>query len=108
MLVVSTTPASTAAFKNSLQQIFVAAGGIIVAVLLPMLPLRSRWQPLLCLLVLASIAGAAGCSAINSRAIAPINPGAANPGTAAGDYIVAVTGTNGAATAATAVSVSVK
>lgn len=107
-LVVNTTPASTVAPNNSLHQISIAAGGIIAAVLLPILPLRWRWQPLLCLLVLATIAGAAGCSAVNSRALAPINPGAANPGTAAGDYIVAVTGTSGTVTAATAVSVSVK
>jgi hypothetical protein len=108
-LVVNTTAASAVTFHNPLQQIFAAAGSIAVAaLLLPVLPVRWRWQTLLSLLVLAIIAGAAGCGAINSRVIAPISPGATNPGTTAGDYIVAVTGTNGATTATTAVSVTVK
>jgi hypothetical protein len=108
-LVVNTTPASTTAFNNPLQQFFVAAGSVTMAAfLLPVLSVRWRWQTLLSLLGLAIIAGAAGCGAINSRGIAPINPGATNPGTTAGDYIVAVTGTNGATTATTAVSVTVK
>jgi hypothetical protein len=107
-LIVNTTPASTAASDNSLQKIFVGGGSIIVAALFPMLSLRKRWQTLLCLLALATIAGAAGCSAMDSRVIAPTSPGAPNPGTTAGDYIVAVTGTSGAVMATTAVSVSVK
>jgi len=107
-LIVNTTPAAAAAFGNSLQKILVGGGSIIVAALFPMLPFRKRSQMLLCLLALATIAGAVGCSAINSRAIVPTSPGAPNPGTTAGDYIVAVTGTSGAAMATTAVSVSVK
>ena len=108
-LVVNTTAASATAFHNPLQQIFVAAGSMTVAaLLLPMLPVRRRWQPLLSLLMIATFAGAAGCSAINSRVIAPTSPGAANPGTTAGNYIVAVTGTSGATTATTAVNVTVK
>jgi hypothetical protein len=108
-LVVNTTPASTTAFNNPLQQFFVAAASVtMAALLLPVLSVRWRWQTLLSLLVLAIIAGAAGCGAINSRVIAPISPGATNPGTTAGDYIVAVTGTSGATTATTAVSVTVK
>jgi hypothetical protein len=108
-LVVNTTPASTMAFNNPLQQFFVAAASVtMAALLLPVLAVRWRWQTLLSLLVLAIIAGAAGCGAINSRVIAPISPGPTNPGTTAGDYIVAVTGTNGATTATTAVSVTVK
>jgi hypothetical protein len=58
--------------------------------------------------VLAIIAGAAGCGATNSQVIASISSGATNPGTTAGDYIVAVTGANGVTTATTAVSVTVK
>jgi hypothetical protein len=108
-LVVNTTAASAATFHNPLQQIIAAAGSITVAaLLLPVLPVRWRWQTLLSLLVLATIAGAAGCGAINSRVIAPTSPGTPNPGTAAGNYIVAVTGTSGATTATTAVSVTVK
>jgi hypothetical protein len=108
-LVVNTTPASTAAFNNPLQQFFVAAASLtMAALLLPVLSARWRWQTTLSLLVLAIIVGAAGCGAIDSRVIAPISPGATNPGTTAGDYIVAVTGTNGATTATTAVSVTVK
>jgi hypothetical protein len=108
-LVVNTTPASTMAFNNPLQQLFVAAASVtMAALLLPVLSVRWRWQTLLSLLVLAIIAGAAGCGAINSRVIAPISPGATNSGTTAGDYIVAVTGTNGTTTATTAVSVTVK
>jgi hypothetical protein len=45
---------------------------------------------------------------MNNRAIAPTSPGTTNPGTAPGNYIIAVTGTSGATTATTAVSVSVK
>jgi len=108
ILVINTTPASTAAFNNSLQKIFVRGGSIIVAALFPVLSLRKRWQTLLCLLALATIAGAAGCSAMNSEASAPTSPGAPNAGTTVGDYIVAVTGTSGAAMATTAVSVTVK
>jgi hypothetical protein len=109
MLVVNTTAASAAGFHNPLQQIFVAAGSITVAaLLLPVLPVRWRWQTLLSLMVLATIAGAAGCGAINSRVITPISPGTTGPGTAPGNYIVAVTGTSGATTATTAVSVTVK
>ncbi|MGC1296053.1 MAG: hypothetical protein WA869_13545, partial [Alloacidobacterium sp.] len=108
-LVVNTTAASAAKFHNPLQQIFAAAGSITVAaLLLPVLPVRWRWQTLLSLLVLAAIAGAAGCGTINSRVIAPTSPGTPNLGTAAGNYLVAVTGTNGATTATTAVSVAVK
>ena len=108
-LVVNTTAASATAFHNPLQQIFVAAGSMTVAaLLLPVLPTRRRWQPLLSLLMIATFAGAAGCSAINSRVISPTSPGAANPGTTAGNYIVAVTGTSGATTATTAVNVTVK
>lgn len=108
-LVVNTTPASTAAFDNPLQQVFDAAGSVtVVALLLPMLPARWRWQTLLGLLVIATIAGAAGCGAINSRAIAPSGPGAANSGTTTGNYIVAVTGTSRTTTTTTAVSVTVK
>jgi hypothetical protein len=108
-LVVNTTPASTAAVNNPLQQFFVAAASVtMAALLLPVLPLRCRWQTLLSLLVLALIVGAAGCGAINSQVIAPTNPGATNRGTTTGDYIVAVTGANGAITATTAVGVTVK
>jgi trimeric autotransporter adhesin len=108
-LVVNTTPASTAAVNNPLQQFFVAAASVtMAALLLPVLPLRCRWQTLLSLLVLALIVGAAGCGAINSQVIAPSNPGATNRGTTTGDYIVAVTGANGAITATTAVGVTVK
>ena len=108
-LVVKTTPASTAALSNPLQKIFAAAANVtIAALLLPVLSVRWRWQKLLSLVVLAIIAGAAGCGTINSRIIAPISPGATNPGTTSGEYIVAVTGTNGATTATTAVSVTVK
>ena len=45
---------------------------------------------------------------LSNRVIAPISPGATNPGTTAGDYIVTVTATDGATTATTAVSVTVK
>ena len=108
-LVVNTTAASAAAVHNPLQHIFVAAGSITMAALLvPLLPVRRKWQTLLSLLMLAVIAGAVGCSAVNSRVIAPTSPGAGNPGTTAGNYIVAVTGTSGATTATTAVNVTVK
>jgi hypothetical protein len=108
-LIVNTTAASATAFRNPLQQFFAAAGSITVAALLfPVLSIRWRWQALLSLLALATIAGAAGCGAINSRVIAPTSPGAANPGTTAGNYIVAVTGTSGTTTVTTAVSVTVK
>jgi hypothetical protein len=108
-LVVNTTPPSTAAFNNPLQQFFVATASVtMAALLLPVLSVRRRWQTLLSLLVLALIVGAAGCGDINSRVIAPANPGATNPGTTTGDYIVAVTGADGATTATTAVSVTVK
>jgi hypothetical protein len=108
-LIVNTTAASAGAFHNPLQQIVVAAGSItMAALLLPVLPVRWRWQTLLSLLMLATIAGAVGCGAINSRAIAPTSSGAANSGTTAGNYLVAVTGTSGATTATTAVSVTVK
>jgi len=108
-LVVNTTAAPAMAFHNPLQQIIVAAGSITVAALLfPVLPIRRRWQTLLSLLMLAIIAGAAGCGAINSRVIAPIGPGTTNARTAPGNYIVAVTGTSGATTTTTAVSVTVK
>jgi hypothetical protein len=108
-LVVNTTPASTAALSDPLQKIFAASANVtMAALLLPVLSVRWRWQTLLSLVVLAIIAGAAGCGAINSRIIAPISPGVTSPGTTAGEYIVAVTGTNGATTAATAVSVTVK
>jgi hypothetical protein len=108
-LVVNTTAASAARFHNPLQPFFVAAGSITMAALLfPVLPVRWRWQTRLSLLVLATIAGVTGCGAINSRVIAPTSLGTANPGTAAGNYIVAVTGTSGATTATTAVSVTVK
>ncbi len=108
-LVVNTTPGSAAAFNNPLQQFFVGAASVITAaLLLPVLSVRWRWQMLLSLLVLAMIAGAAGCGGIDSRVIAPISPGATHPGTTAGDYIVAVTGTSGATTATTAVSVTAK
>lgn len=80
----------------------------MAALLLPVLPIRWRWQTLLSLWMLAVIAGAAGCWAMNNRAIAPTSPGTTNPGTAPGNYIIAVTGTSGATTATTAVSVSVK
>jgi len=108
-LVVNTTAAPAMAFHNPLQQLIVAAGSITVAALLfPLLPIRRRWQTLLSLLMLAIIAGAAGCGAINSRVITPIGPGTTNARTAPGNYIVAVTGTSGATTTTTAVSVTVK
>jgi hypothetical protein len=108
-LVVNTTAASSAAFHKPLEQILVVAGSITMAAfLLPVLPIRWRWQTLLSLLMLATIAGAAGCSAINGRVVAPTSSGAANSGTTAGNYLVAVTGTSGATTATTAVSVTVK
>jgi hypothetical protein len=108
-LVVNTTAASAAAFYNPLQQIFIAAGSIsVAALLLPVLPICWRWRTPLSLLLLATIWGAAGCSAINSRVIAPTSSGAANSGTTAGNYIVAVTGTSGRTTVTTAVSLTVK
>jgi hypothetical protein len=108
-LVVNTTASSAAEFHNPLPQIFAAAGSIIVvALLLPVLPVRWRWQTLLSLLMLTTIAGAAGCSTKNSRVLAPTGSGAGYSGTTAGNYIVAVTGTGGAITATTAVSVTVK
>jgi len=108
-LVVNTTPATTAAVNNPLRQSFAAAASVtMAALLLPVLPLRSRWQALFSLLVLALIVGAAGCGAINSQVIVPTKPDATNRGTTTGDYIVAVTGANGATTATTVVSVTVK
>jgi hypothetical protein len=58
------------------------------------------------LLISAIVFGAAiGCGSISNPVI---KPGAANSGTTAGNYIIAVTGTSGSITATTAVSVTVK
>ncbi len=99
-LIVNTTPAAAAAFGNSrFRKSWSEAAASSWRLSSLCCPFRKRSQMLLCLLALATIAGAVGCSAINSRAIVPTSPGAPNPGTTAGDYIVAVTGTSGAAMA---------
>ena len=61
---------------------------------------RRRWKTLLSLLLFASLAAAAiGCAGT------PAPP--ANPGTTPGAYVVTVTGTSGAVTQSTTVTVAV-
>jgi hypothetical protein len=71
--------------------------------------IRWKWQTLRRLLIFAIVFGAAiGCGSINNPVIKPTGSGAANSGTTAGNYIIAVTGTSGSITTTTAVSVTVK
>ena len=68
---------------------------------------RRRWKTLLSALLFASLAGAAiGCAATPTPATTPVMT-PANPGTSPGAYVVTVTGSSGAVTQTTAVSVAV-
>ena len=80
----------------------------MVALLLFGIPRRRRrWKTLLSLLLFASLAAAAiGCAAMPAPATTPVMT-PANPGTTPGPYVVTVTGTSGAVTQSTTVTVAV-
>jgi len=109
-LVINTTAASASTFHSPVKQLSVFYGSITIAFLFFFRPrIRWKWQTLLRLLIFAIVSGAAiGCGSINNPVIEPTGSGAANSGTTAGNYIIAVTGTSGSITVTTAVSVTVK
>jgi hypothetical protein len=105
-LVINTTAASASTFHSPVKQLSVFYSSITIALLFFRPRIRWKWQTLLRLLISAIVFGAAiGCGSISNPVI---KPGAANSGTTAGNYIIAVTGTSGSITATTAVSVTVK
>jgi hypothetical protein len=109
-LVINTTAASASTFHSPVKQLSVFYSSITIAFLFFCRPrIRWKWQTLRRLLIFAIVSGAAiGCGSINNPVIKPTGSGAANSGTTAGNYIIAVTGTSGSITTTTAVSVTVK
>jgi hypothetical protein len=107
-LTVSTTPVSSAVVHDLLRRNVSVGGGVMAALLLFGVPRhRRRWKTLLSALLFASLAGAAiGCAATPTPATTPVMT-PANPGTSPGAYVVTVTGSSGAVTQTTAVSVAV-
>jgi uncharacterized protein YceK len=83
-----------------------AGGGALVAVLLFWFPLRRRrWQSMLGLLLLTTLAVvASGCGV--SKSLPITKPGSG--GTTAGAYTITVTGTSGAMQSTTSVPVTVQ
>jgi hypothetical protein len=107
-LTISTTGASAAALHDPLRRIVPVGGGVALAALLFCgLPgRRRRLKTLLGLLLFAAVAGSGiGCSGAASNTHTTPTP--ANPGTTPGNYTATVTGTSGAITAATSVSITV-
>jgi hypothetical protein len=108
--VVINTTASAYTSRSIVERLSVFYGSVTMAVLVVFRP-RIRWwkwQTLLPLLVLAIVSGTAiGCGRNDNPVIEPTGSGATSSATTAGNYIVAVTGTSGAVTATTAVSVVV-
>src|ERR1700733_2588806 len=114
MLTVSTTAASAAAYSQSVARAQhhppgFAIGGTVVAMASLLwfgFPIRRRRTitPLGLLLIATLIAGAIGCGG-GKAAAPPATP--ANPGTTPGAYTVTVTGSSGAITVTTAVTVTV-
>jgi hypothetical protein len=105
-LTIGTTAISSAAVHDPLRRTFSVGGGVVMAALFffGMPVRRRRLKTLLGLLLFAAVAGAGiGCSSVANNT--PTTP--ANPGTTPGTYTVTVTGTSGATTANTAVSVTV-
>jgi len=105
-LTIGTTAMSSAAVHDPLRRTFSVGGGVALAALFFFaMPLRrKRLKTLLGLLLFAAVAGAGiGCSSAANNT--PMTP--ADPGTTPGTYTVTVTGTSGATTANTAVSVTV-
>jgi trimeric autotransporter adhesin len=113
-LTISTTPASSAALHDPMRRTFQVGGGVALAALLffSVPGRRRRLKTLLGLLLSAAVADAGiGCgSAVNNTPTTPANPGAptnTTPGTTPGSYTVTVTGTSGATTVTTPVSITV-
>jgi hypothetical protein len=124
MLTVNTTAASSSsnatgqvatAFPNQRNPMLALGGGSALAAFLFFgLPLRRRrTKTLLSLLLLGAFAtivmGCGGAQKAANPVTTPTNPVAtpANPGTTVGSYMVTVTGSSGALTAATTVAVTV-
>jgi hypothetical protein len=107
-LTVSTTPVSSAVVHDLLRRSVSLGGGVMAALLLFGVPCRRRrWKTLLSALLFASLAAAAiGCAATPTPATPPVMT-PANPGTTPGAYAITVTGTSGAVTQSTAVTVAV-
>jgi hypothetical protein len=104
-LTVNTTAAASAALDRTVHRMFVAGGGASLAALLFFcLPVRRRkGQTLLGLLVFALfVTAASGCASSAGM------PTQSNAGTTAGSYTITVTGSSGATTATTAVSLTVQ
>jgi trimeric autotransporter adhesin len=109
-LTVSTTPVSSAVVHDPLRRSFPLGGGVAMAALLLFgIPRRSKM--LLSLLLFASLAAAAiGCAGTPTPATPPVTTPVVtptNPGTTPGAYTITVTGTSGAVTQSTAVTVAV-
>jgi hypothetical protein len=115
MLAVNTTlalnaPGDRMILRNPINRTFIlGGGGAVVAFLFFGLPLRRRrTKTVLSLLLLvafaATLMGCGGATATTTPA--PPNP-PANPGTTPGSYMVTVTGSSGALTASTTISVTV-
>jgi hypothetical protein len=105
-LTINTTGASTASLHHPLHPFVEAGGGALVAVLLFWFPLRRRrWQSMLGLLLLTTLAVvASGCGV--SKSLPITKPGSG--GTTAGAYTITVTGTSGAMQSTTSVPVTVQ
>jgi hypothetical protein len=104
-LTISTTPATSATLVSPKHPgvPWYAAGGTLACILLFGIPTRRRsWRTMLGMLVLLAIfaCGAAACGGGGGG-------GASSPGTTAGTYTVTVTGTSGAVTAISAVTLTV-
>jgi len=104
-LTINTTAASSAALHG---RTFQVGGGVVLAALFffSVPGRRRRLKTLLGLLLFAVVAGAGiGCSGAANNT--PTTPTPANPGTTPGNYTATVTGTSGATTASTPVSITV-
>jgi len=113
-LTINTTPASSAALHDPMRRTFQVGGGAALAALLffSVPGRRRRLKTLLGLLLFAAVAGAGiGCTpAVINTPTTPASPGAPTnptPGTTPGSYTVTVTGTSGAITATTPVTITV-
>ncbi|MGA8087872.1 MAG: chitobiase/beta-hexosaminidase C-terminal domain-containing protein [Terracidiphilus sp.] len=105
-LTINTTAASAAALHNPLRPFVKIGEGTLVAIPFFWLPFRRRrWQTMLGLLLLATLASVAcGCGGVTKTP----SPTQGSGGTTAGAYSITVTGTSGSMQSTTNLSVTVQ
>jgi hypothetical protein len=104
-LTINTTATSTASLHNPLRPFVKVGGGALIAFLFFWMPYRQRrWQSMVGLLLLATLAGIVSGCGVSKAPVTTQHSG----GTTAGVYTITITGTSGSVQSTTNVSVTIQ